>query len=237
MPTNADFLVYIQFWLILKFGSCKVKFRFSVQRVNIVMLNFMEGNWGYSGMLGEKMQWNLQNVCYFFLFSFWKRLEQKLGSKIRRKTERVLGLKPAALCVNSQHFPILPLSCNLVWKQTDFLVGKCWTTLFQDSFTLSLLLGVWVGTVKFLCFIKSHVVNRLNVVDFFWSVLLAGADIDALCVAPRHVDRSDFFQSFFEKLKQHEEIKDLRVNFSLPATFTVLFDGCFLIMLSLWFLL
>lgn len=40
----------------------------------------------------------------------------------------------------------------------------------------------------------------------------AGADIDALCVAPRHVERSDFFASFFEKLKQHDEIKDLRVN-------------------------
>uniref|UniRef100_A0A8C2TYE6 Poly(A) polymerase n=1 Tax=Coturnix japonica TaxID=93934 RepID=A0A8C2TYE6_COTJA len=37
-----------------------------------------------------------------------------------------------------------------------------------------------------------------------------GADIDALCVAPRHVERSDFFQSFFEKLKQQEEIKNLR---------------------------
>lgn len=40
----------------------------------------------------------------------------------------------------------------------------------------------------------------------------AGADIDALCVAPRHVQREDFFQSFFEKLKKHEEIKDLRVS-------------------------
>lgn len=43
-------------------------------------------------------------------------------------------------------------------------------------------------------------------------MLVVGADIDALCVAPRHVERTDFFQSFFEKLKQHEEIKDLRVR-------------------------
>ncbi len=51
-------------------------------------------------------------------------------------------------------------------------------------------------------------------------LFLPGADIDALCVAPRHVERSDFFQSFFEKLKQHEEIKDLRV--SLCGNFRVL---------------
>ncbi|KFZ48286.1 Poly(A) polymerase gamma, partial [Antrostomus carolinensis] len=38
-----------------------------------------------------------------------------------------------------------------------------------------------------------------------------GADIDAVCVAPRHVERSDFFQSFFEKLRHQEEIKNLRV--------------------------
>ncbi|XP_071596448.1 poly(A) polymerase gamma isoform X2 [Heliangelus exortis] len=37
-----------------------------------------------------------------------------------------------------------------------------------------------------------------------------GSDIDAVCVAPRHVERGDFFQSFFEKLRHHEEIKNLR---------------------------
>lgn len=42
-------------------------------------------------------------------------------------------------------------------------------------------------------------------------LLVLGADIDALCVAPRHVDRSDFFTSFYEKLKLQEEVKDLRV--------------------------
>ncbi|XP_004077012.1 poly(A) polymerase gamma isoform X2 [Oryzias latipes] len=53
-----------------------------------------------------------------------------------------------------------------------------------------------------------------------------GADIDALCVAPRHVDRSDFFQSFFEKLKQHEEIKDLRaVEDAFVPVIKFKFDG------------
>lgn len=39
-----------------------------------------------------------------------------------------------------------------------------------------------------------------------------GADIDALCVAPRHIDRSDYFTSFFEKLKSHPDVTDLRVS-------------------------
>lgn len=39
-----------------------------------------------------------------------------------------------------------------------------------------------------------------------------GADIDALCVAPRHIDRSDYFTLFFEILKQQKEVTDLRVS-------------------------
>ncbi|KAI4898033.1 hypothetical protein NFI96_019255 [Prochilodus magdalenae] len=53
-----------------------------------------------------------------------------------------------------------------------------------------------------------------------------GADIDALCVAPRHVERSDFFSSFFEKLKQHDEIKDLRaVEDAFVPVIKFKFDG------------
>ncbi|KAM3932155.1 poly(A) polymerase gamma [Leptodactylus fuscus] len=37
-----------------------------------------------------------------------------------------------------------------------------------------------------------------------------GADIDALCVAPRHAERSDFFQSFVEKLKLQDGIRNVR---------------------------
>lgn len=38
-----------------------------------------------------------------------------------------------------------------------------------------------------------------------------GADIDALCVVPRHIFRSDYFSSFFDLLKQQSEVTDLRV--------------------------
>ncbi|KHJ95747.1 Poly(A) polymerase central domain protein [Oesophagostomum dentatum] len=36
-----------------------------------------------------------------------------------------------------------------------------------------------------------------------------GADIDTLCVAPRHVDRQDFFGSFYDMLKEDENVTDL----------------------------
>jgi len=41
---------------------------------------------------------------------------------------------------------------------------------------------------------------------------VSGADIDTLCVAPRHVDRSEFFSSFFELLKKEPGVRELRVG-------------------------
>ena len=43
-------------------------------------------------------------------------------------------------------------------------------------------------------------------------LIIAGADIDTLCVAPRHVDRSDFFSSFLDLLKEQPQVRDLRVS-------------------------
>ncbi|KAF2364384.1 Poly(A) polymerase central domain [Trinorchestia longiramus] len=37
-----------------------------------------------------------------------------------------------------------------------------------------------------------------------------GADIDALCVAPRHIDRQDYFSSFYDLLKEQPEVTELR---------------------------
>ncbi|XP_067097609.1 poly(A) polymerase alpha [Osmerus mordax] len=53
-----------------------------------------------------------------------------------------------------------------------------------------------------------------------------GADIDALCVSPRHVERTDFFTSFYEKLKEQEEVKDLRaVEEAFVPVIKLSFDG------------
>ena len=38
-----------------------------------------------------------------------------------------------------------------------------------------------------------------------------GGDIDTLCIAPRHIDRSDFFTSFAEVMKRQPEIKKFMV--------------------------
>lgn len=43
-----------------------------------------------------------------------------------------------------------------------------------------------------------------------------GADIDTLCVAPRHVDRADFFSSFVEILRSNPDVTDLRVSHHSP---------------------
>lgn len=53
-----------------------------------------------------------------------------------------------------------------------------------------------------------------------------GADIDALCVAPRHIERVDFFSSFCEKLKQQDEVRNLRaVEEAFVPVIKLSFDG------------
>ncbi|GFR57852.1 poly(A) polymerase gamma [Elysia marginata] len=53
-----------------------------------------------------------------------------------------------------------------------------------------------------------------------------GADIDTLCVAPRHVERTDFFKSFYELLKSQPEVRDLRaVEEAFVPVIKVEFDG------------
>ncbi|KAK7590419.1 hypothetical protein V9T40_002032 [Parthenolecanium corni] len=53
-----------------------------------------------------------------------------------------------------------------------------------------------------------------------------GSDIDALCIAPRHVTRADYFTSFFEKLKDCSEVKELRkVEEAFVPLIRMNFDG------------
>ena len=53
-----------------------------------------------------------------------------------------------------------------------------------------------------------------------------GADIDALCIAPRHVDRSDYFTSFVELLKKQPQVTELRaVEETFVPVIKMNFDG------------
>ncbi|XP_057672634.1 poly(A) polymerase type 3 [Diorhabda carinulata] len=53
-----------------------------------------------------------------------------------------------------------------------------------------------------------------------------GTDIDALCVAPRHIYRSDFFTSFYQLLKEQPEVTDLRaVEEAYVPVIKMNFDG------------
>ena len=60
----------------------------------------------------------------------------------------------------------------------------------------------------------------------FTGVHNRGADIDALCVAPRHINREDYFSSFYEVLKKMPEVTELR---AVPEAFVpvikMMFDG------------
>lgn len=56
--------------------------------------------------------------------------------------------------------------------------------------------------------------------------IFQGADIDALCVAPRHVERTDYFSTFFDKLKTVPEVSDLRaVEEAFVPVIKMNFDG------------
>lgn len=53
-----------------------------------------------------------------------------------------------------------------------------------------------------------------------------GADIDALCVAPRNIERTDYFSSFFELLKQQPEVTECRaVEEAYVPVIKMNFDG------------
>ncbi|KAI9206106.1 polymerase [Polychytrium aggregatum] len=53
-----------------------------------------------------------------------------------------------------------------------------------------------------------------------------GADIDTLCVAPKHIQREEFFEDMYEMLKAHPEVTELtRVQDAYVPVVTFVFDG------------
>ncbi|UJR23709.1 hypothetical protein I4U23_026690 [Adineta vaga] len=59
-----------------------------------------------------------------------------------------------------------------------------------------------------------------------------GGDIDTLLIAPRHIDRTDFFTSFVEFLRRQPEVRDLRaIEEAFVPVIKLTFDGIELDML------
>ncbi|CAF0855356.1 unnamed protein product [Rotaria sp. Silwood1] len=59
-----------------------------------------------------------------------------------------------------------------------------------------------------------------------------GGDIDTLLIAPRHIDRTDFFTSFVEYLRRQPEVRDLRaIEEAYVPVIKLTFDGIELDML------
>ncbi|XP_076057041.1 poly(A) polymerase hiiragi isoform X2 [Oratosquilla oratoria] len=53
-----------------------------------------------------------------------------------------------------------------------------------------------------------------------------GADIDAVCVAPRHIERSDYFTTFYELLKKQPEVSEMRaVEEAFVPVIKMKYDG------------
>jgi len=82
---------------------------------------------------------------------------------------------------------------------------------------LNLLVKEWIKEVSIAKNMPANVAEQVGgKIYTFGSYRLGvhhkGADIDALCVAPRHIDRSDYFTTFFDMLKAQPEVTDLRVS-------------------------
>jgi poly(A) polymerase len=71
----------------------------------------------------------------------------------------------------------------------------------------------------------------LSNISFIFKIYLGG-DIDTLLIAPRHIDRTDFFTTFVEFLRRQPEVCDLRaVEDAFVPVIKLTFDGIELDML------
>ncbi|XP_050294839.1 poly(A) polymerase type 3 isoform X2 [Anthonomus grandis grandis] len=89
----------------------------------------------------------------------------------------------------------------------------------------------WIKEVSIKCNMPESVAENVGgKVCTFGSYRLGvhskGADIDALCVAPKHVSRNEFFGSFYELLKEQPEVTELRaVEEAFVPVIKMNFDG------------
>ncbi|CAG9771118.1 unnamed protein product [Ceutorhynchus assimilis] len=89
----------------------------------------------------------------------------------------------------------------------------------------------WVKELSIKCNMPENVAENVGgKVYTFGSFRLGvhskGADIDALCVVPKHIGRNEFFGSFYQILKQQPEVTELRaVEEAFVPVIKMNFDG------------
>ncbi len=80
--------------------------------------------------------------------------------------------------------------------------------------------------------VHSHLSFTLDLKSFWLLFFFVGGDIDTLCIAPRHIERSDFFSSFSDYMKKQHEVKKLmKIEDAFVPVIKTEFDGIELDML------
>lgn len=96
---------------------------------------------------------------------------------------------------------------------------------------INILVDQWIREVSIAKNIPDHLIDQVGgkvytMGSYRLGVHTKGADIDALCVAPRHVNRSDFFSSFCELLRCQPGVKELRaIEEAFVPVIKMSFDG------------
>ncbi|CAF0877495.1 unnamed protein product [Adineta ricciae] len=102
---------------------------------------------------------------------------------------------------------------------------------------LNVLVREWIRSVSLAKNVPTEIAdNAGGRVHTFGSYRLGvhskGGDIDTLLIAPRHIDRTDFFTSFVEFLRRQPEVRDLRgIEEAFVPVIKLTFDGIELDML------
>lgn len=163
----------------------------------------------------------------------WSQQNYSLNNKENKSDDRTLGMTSAISAAPPKEIDLvrtkelelalIPFDVFETEEELDhrlFILGKLYTLVKE-----------WIKDLS----IKNNMPESIaesvgGKVYTFGSYRLGvhnkGADIDALCVAPKHISRYDFFHSFYELLKKQPEVTELRaVEEAFVPVIKMNFDG------------